>query len=315
MAVIGGGFAGLIAGRAPAPGRHRRRAHHREGRRLRRHLVLEPISGRAVRRESYVYLPLLEETGTSRPRSTRTRPRSWRTAGASPSSSGYTGGPALHRGHPPRWDEGRAAGPSAPIAVTACGAFLVLGTGHSPARSCRVSRASRGSRATPSTPAVGITATRAVTPRRTWRPARQGCRRSSVRCHGGARRAAGGRGGAATSTCSSARRRRSTCGATGRPTSSGSKSPRPGWQPGADAELHHPHVGRHAPSEDLVMDGWTDIIGRARAALAFGSHVGSTYLSDLAHRGARNGRLRQNGADPLPGRRDRLPIPQPPRRS
>ena len=35
--------------RAAEGGRHRRRPHHREGRRLRRHLVLEPLPGRAVR--------------------------------------------------------------------------------------------------------------------------------------------------------------------------------------------------------------------------------------------------------------------------
>ena len=42
--------------RAPARGRHRRHPHHREGRRLRRHLVLEPLPGRAVRRR-VVHLP------------------------------------------------------------------------------------------------------------------------------------------------------------------------------------------------------------------------------------------------------------------
>ena len=65
----------------PAPGRHRRLPHHREGRRLRRHLVLEPIS----RAPSATSSPtstcrLLEETGTCPRRSTSTPRRSWSTA-------------------------------------------------------------------------------------------------------------------------------------------------------------------------------------------------------------------------------------------
>jgi hypothetical protein len=49
FAFIGGGFAGLVTGARAQGSGHRRRAHHREGRRLRRHLVLEPLSRRPVR--------------------------------------------------------------------------------------------------------------------------------------------------------------------------------------------------------------------------------------------------------------------------
>ena len=49
FAFIGGGFAGLVTAARLVGGRHQGCPHHREGRRLRRHLVLEPLSGRAMR--------------------------------------------------------------------------------------------------------------------------------------------------------------------------------------------------------------------------------------------------------------------------
>ena len=48
---------------ASSPAGSRRRPHHREGRRLRRHLVLEPLPRRQCDTASFVYMPLLEETG------------------------------------------------------------------------------------------------------------------------------------------------------------------------------------------------------------------------------------------------------------
>ena len=61
--VIGGGFGGLLAGaRLREPGVESIRI-DREGRRRRRHVVLEPLPGLACDVESYVYLPMLEELG------------------------------------------------------------------------------------------------------------------------------------------------------------------------------------------------------------------------------------------------------------
>ena len=52
--------------RPPAPGRRRRHPDHREGRRLRRHLVLEPLPGRDVRRR-VVHLPAAARGARLRP--------------------------------------------------------------------------------------------------------------------------------------------------------------------------------------------------------------------------------------------------------
>ena len=91
VAFIGGGFAGLVTGRPAEGGRRRRRPHHREGRRLRRHLVLEPLPGRPVRhpRRSST-CRCSRRPATCRPRSTRTAPRSSSTAGASAVTSAST---------------------------------------------------------------------------------------------------------------------------------------------------------------------------------------------------------------------------------
>ena len=64
MVIVGGGFAGMLTAiDLREAGRHRL-PHRREGRRLRRHLVLEPLPGLHVRRRvATIYLPLLEETG------------------------------------------------------------------------------------------------------------------------------------------------------------------------------------------------------------------------------------------------------------
>ena len=61
--IIGGGFGGLLAGARLREAGFDDIRIDREGRRLRRHLVLEPLSRRAVRHRGYIYLPLLEETG------------------------------------------------------------------------------------------------------------------------------------------------------------------------------------------------------------------------------------------------------------
>ena len=67
--------------RPPARGRHRRHPHHREGRRLRRHLVLEPLPRRACATSSRTSTcRCSRRSATSRRRSTPTRPRSSSTA-------------------------------------------------------------------------------------------------------------------------------------------------------------------------------------------------------------------------------------------
>ena len=64
FAIIGGGFGGLLMGARLREAGFEQHPHGRERRRLRRHLVLEPLSGRHVRRgDRYCYLPLLEELG------------------------------------------------------------------------------------------------------------------------------------------------------------------------------------------------------------------------------------------------------------
>ena len=56
VVVIGGGFGGLLAGARLREAGVEDDPHHREGRRLRRHLVLEPLSGRGLRHRE-LHLP------------------------------------------------------------------------------------------------------------------------------------------------------------------------------------------------------------------------------------------------------------------
>ena len=64
--VIGGGFGGLLAGARLRQAGFERHPPDREGRRLRRHLVLEPLPGRDVRRR-VVHLPAAPRRGRLRP--------------------------------------------------------------------------------------------------------------------------------------------------------------------------------------------------------------------------------------------------------
>ena len=167
VAVIGGGFAGLVTAARLARGRRRRRPHHREGRRLRRHLVLEPLPGRPVR-HGVVHLPAAargdrahaDREVRARARDPRALPAHRRSTSAStttpcstprsPTSTWDDDAVALDRPHQPRrrvhgavrrrWARARCTGPS-----------------------CRASPASSRSRATRSTPAGGTTTTPAAT--------------------------------------------------------------------------------------------------------------------------------------------------------
>ena len=129
-------------------------------------------------------------------------------------------------------------------------------------RSCPASRASRRSRATRSTPAAGTTTTPAATPtanltglagqaRRHHRHRRDG---RAVRARTSARRPS-------SSTSSSARRRRSTCAPTARPIRSGPRASSPAGSSSAwtTSTSSCPAASQ---DEDLVNDGWTDIIGK-----------------------------------------------------
>ena len=90
VVIVGGGFGGLLAGGAAARGRGQGHPHHREGRRLRRHLVLEPLSGRAVRHRE-LHLPAAAGGDRLHPEGEvqlRQRdPRALRSASASTSTS------------------------------------------------------------------------------------------------------------------------------------------------------------------------------------------------------------------------------------
>ena len=102
-------------------------------------------------------------------------------------------------------------------------------------------------------------------------------------------------------TCSSARRRRSTCAATARPIPSG---PRASSRAGSSSGWTTSTSSCPAASqdEDLVNDGWTDIIGK----LLLHDPPGRRGDDSPPRRLARDdgaGRLREDGADPRPGRR------------
>jgi hypothetical protein len=92
--------------RPAARGRHRGPARHREGRRLRRHLVLEPLPGRGVRRR-VVHLPAAARGGRlhAEAASTRPRRRSSSTAATIARTSASTTRLLPDRGHRPAWDD------------------------------------------------------------------------------------------------------------------------------------------------------------------------------------------------------------------
>ena len=120
VAVLGGGFVGSIGRRAPEEGRRRELPDHRSGRRLRRRLVLEPLSGHPVRQRRLLLHPAARrDRATCRRRSSPTAPRSTSTASRSGSSSTST----TARSSPP-WSAPCAgttrssAGGSAPTAAT-----------------------------------------------------------------------------------------------------------------------------------------------------------------------------------------------------
>ena len=213
--------------RRPAQGgRRRRRPHHREGRRLRGHLVLEPLPRRPVRHGVVRVHAAARGDRAHADREVRPRAGDPRALPAHRQAlRPLRQRPVPHRGRP-TWSGTTTdrAGSSAPTAATSSPrSSSPWAPGPCTCRSCRASRASRRSPATRSTRADGTTTTPAATrraPRWTsWptsgspssAPAPRPC--SACRTW---------RGRARSSTSSSARRRRSTSATTGRPIRSGS---------------------------------------------------------------------------------------------
>ena len=248
-------------GRAPQGGRLHRHPPHRAGRRRRRHLVLEPLPGRDVRRR-VVRLPAAARGARLHPEAqVLLRPRDPR---VQPDDRPPLR-PLRRRPVPDRRHRARAgttppsAGSSAPTAATASGpASWRWPTARSTGRSCPASPASTTSRATRSTPAAGTTSTRAATPTGTS---------TSSPTSGSASSAPAPRRSSASPTSarrprsctsSSARRRPLTSATTARPTPTGPPRSTPGWQQ-RRMDNFNILVSGGDQDEDLVADGWTDI--------------------------------------------------------
>ena len=257
--------------RAAEGGRHRRRPHHREGRRLRRHLVLEPLPGRAVRHGvDSSTCRCSKRPATCRPRSTRTRRRSSSTASASASSTAST----TTRCSTPRSTTSSGtrhnrAGSSAPTAATSSPrSSSAWAPGRCTCRSCPASPASSPSRATRSTPAAGTTTTPAATRRaRRWTSWPTSASASSA---------------PAPRPCSACRTSRAACKELyvfqrtpssvdvrdNAPTDPEwfAEIATPGWQQRWLENFTANQTGGSA-DEDLVQDGWTDLSRRIRAKI------------------------------------------------
>ena len=121
--VVGAGFAGLLLWHKLQRGRLRRRALLREGRRRRRHLVLEPLPGHRLRRRVVQLLPAAGGDGL-RPddevrlglRDPRVLPEDGR-----PSSASTTTACSTPRSSRPSGTRTPGAGPCTPTAATPCG--------------------------------------------------------------------------------------------------------------------------------------------------------------------------------------------------
>ena len=170
-----------------------------------------------------------------------------------------------------------AAGSSPPTAATRMRArFVVHGERPAaPAEAARHPGHRRRSRATRSTPAAGTTTTPAATPSGGLdRLRRQARRHHRHRRDGGAVRAAPRRGGeAAVRVPAHAVVDRRARQPADRPRVG--REPRARLAAAADGELQQPRVGGIPEAEDLVDDGWTDIIGNLliRAPARRGRHV------------------------------------------
>ena len=224
--------------------------------------------------ESYIYLPLLEELGyvpkekyshapeilehsqaigrALRPlrRRAASRPRS-------PSCAGTTT---------------TRAGSSRPTAATRMRArFVVHGQRPAaPAEAAGHPRHRRRSRATRSTPAAGTTTTPAATPTGTS-PASPDKRVGIIGTGATAVQCVPHLGEAAEQLYVFQRTPSSIDVRDNRPTDPGvGGEPRAGLAAAADGQLQHPRVAAASRTEDLVNDGWTDIIGKLAASCRAG---------------------------------------------
>ncbi len=98
---------GPAGGRVPEEGRRRRRPRHRDGRRLRRRLVLEPLPGNPVRQRCVLLHPAARRARLRAVEEVRRRRRDLR---ALPAASASTSASTTARSSPPRcatlrWDE------------------------------------------------------------------------------------------------------------------------------------------------------------------------------------------------------------------
>ena len=226
VVIVGGGFAGMLTAIGPARAGHHRLPHRRQGRRLRRHLVLEPLPRLHVRRR----------VATSTSRCWR-RPATARRMRYAPATEIFEHCQRIGRHfdlYPhalfqteidtAEWDE---------AAVALAGHHLprrpaVRPVPHHRRRHPAQGQAARPSRASPtspagrSTPPAGTTATPAAAPPSPWTGWPTSGSASSAPAPRRSRSCRSSPGPPRRSTSSSARPRRWACGPTRRSTASGS---------------------------------------------------------------------------------------------
>ena len=224
VAFIGGGFAGLVTGaRLKEAGVDDVRIIEKGGD-FGGTWYWNRYPGAQCDTESFVYMPLLEETGympnekyVYAPEILEHCQRIGKQFDLYDNALFHTEVTELE------WDDRAPGGSSAPTGATRSPPVRRMGTGPLHARSCPASPASRSSRATRSTPAGGTTTTPAATRRaRLDRLADKRVGIIGTGATGGAVHPAPGASPRRSCTSSSARRRRSTCATTGRLTRSGS---------------------------------------------------------------------------------------------
>ena len=315
--VIGGGFGGLLAGaRLREAGVEDIRIIEKGGD-FGGTWYWNRYPGAACDIESYIYLPLLEEIGympkekyTARAGDPRAQPRDRRassTSTATPASRPRS--PSCAGTRTPR------AGSSRPTAATRMRArFVVMANGplHRPKLPGIPGIETLQGPLLPHQP-LGLRLHR----RRLRRATSTGLRDKRVGIIGTGATAVQcvphlGASAPSSSTSSSARRRRSTCATTARPIRSGRRACSPA---GSRQRMDNFNilVSGGFQEEDLVDDGWTDIIRKLLVHGAAGRRRASIAANGVA-KTMRARRLREDGADPRARRRDRRRTRRPPRR-
>ena len=300
--------------RAAGGGRDRRRAHRREGRRLRRHLVLEPLSGRPVRHRLD---DLHAAAGGDRPPADReVRPRAGNPRAVPAHRQAVRPlrqRPVPHRGRGPRLGRGEHA----------------LGDPHQPRRRFTASFIGLGTGPlhVPKLPGIpGIESFKG----HSFHTSRWDYAYTGGDPYG---RAAGQAGRQAGGDHRHRRHRRAGRAAPGdrlpalyvvqrTPSSVDVRAnapidpdwfegiATPGWQQRWLENFTANQAGGQA-DEDRVQDGWTDLSRRIRAKISELPRGGSDAAQDAG--GLRGQRLREDGGDPRPGRDHRPAIARRPR--